>query len=143
METSPESEIERYHNWSIVKESPHGIESECQYSNTSAVTEDHVKNSPKVKQWLGNDKLVWVRPMRFTKITEPSPPINRLAYLQDKFNKSGLNGKPVITDKELAELQASLLDLADYMRYRNDITMVNALRQDASHVERMIWHREN
>lgn len=67
---------------------------------------------------------------------------SELYKLQKKFDKSGISGNPIITDKELKELYSGLLLISDYMDDRGDKTMANALFADAQYVNRMILARK-
>ena len=68
--------------------------------------------------------------------------MNVLCRLQDLFNKSGINGHPVITDGELKTLERELREISDYMKYRGDSSMSSTLRAEADQVLNVIQTRE-
>lgn len=68
---------------------------------------------------------------------------SRLGSLLHRFDKSGIGGAPVITDKELKELRDGLLECSLFMGDRSDRTMANALLRESMDVDRMILAREH
>lgn len=67
---------------------------------------------------------------------------SRLGKLEDKFEKSGFNGNPVISTKELHELRNGLLEISEFMYDRNDSSMGSILRMEAGRVGSMIYARD-
>lgn len=68
-------------------------------------------------------------------------PESKLGKLWHKFEKSGFDLNPVISNAELRSLRKQLIELANFMNDRNDSTMRNSLLSDAESVNRMIFAR--
>lgn len=68
--------------------------------------------------------------------------MHKLVELQKKFDKSGINGNPVISDAELKILHEGLNDMERFFLDRGDNTIANAMRQEAWSVSRMIEARK-
>jgi hypothetical protein len=68
--------------------------------------------------------------------------MHKLAELQNKFELSGINNNPVITNVELEYLFDGLVDMSTYFKDRGDRLISHALRMKATSVENMIYARK-
>lgn len=68
---------------------------------------------------------------------------SRAGYLSHKFYHSGINGNPIISDKELVELKDFFTNLANFMSDANNSDMVWIYRTRAESVEKMIEARKS
>lgn len=65
----------------------------------------------------------------------------RLKDLMEKYDNSGLNGNPAITDAELKELEAKLAEMEEFLQYKNPTRFGVILDRNA--VQNTIWNRQN
>ena len=68
--------------------------------------------------------------------------MNNLGELHNKFNTSGLNGNPVITDLELNQLHKGLTEMGFYFAARKEWLICGSIMQDAERVHMMIEARK-
>ena len=58
--------------------------------------------------------------------------------LYKMYCSSGIDGKQIITTEELIDLKNRLKEIADFMRYRNDNSVVVSLWSTIEGIERII-----
>ena len=57
-EMKTETESPKFWTWHVRKELPDGMFTFCRYNATHGpVTAEHVRNSPHVREWIGEDRL--------------------------------------------------------------------------------------
>lgn len=71
-----------------------------------------------------------------------TPPKSRLGVLAEKMTKSGIDGHPVITDKELRELYDQYANAADIMHDLGIKPMVGLLRAESERIMGFILARK-
>lgn len=64
----------------------------------------------------------------------------KITELYKKYEKSGINGNPVISDEELKELHEKMLEFHEFLKYNNCAAFGMIL--NANSVQSMIWARE-
>ncbi len=70
-------------------------------------------------------------------------PKSRLGYLSEKFDKSGFEENPIISDDELDELLKCLKEVKDYMEDRMESSVAFCITMEIETIENILWRRKN
>lgn len=65
----------------------------------------------------------------------------KLLELWNKYQKSGINGAPIITDEELKILSVKLSEVEEFIKEINPAVLGICLHKDS--IDRIIFNRDN